>query len=106
VDLVDARSGALGVLAPTGGISRFIHIGLDEQTRATMGPLPEGKGLLGQLILGEHPLRLADLSRHEASVGFPPNARRGTARQAAPPRPELSRTSASTAVIGWSYLGP
>ena len=73
VHLIDARYGALGVLAPTGGISRFIHIGLDEQTRAKMGPLPEGKGLLGQLILGEHPLRLADLSRHEASVGFPPH---------------------------------
>jgi signal transduction histidine kinase len=73
VDLVDARYGALGVLAPTGGISRFIHIGLDEQTRAKMGPLPEGKGLLGQLIVGERPLRLSDLSRHEASVGFPPN---------------------------------
>ena len=73
VDLVDARYGALGVLAPTGGISRFIHVGLEEQTRVKMGPLPEGKGLLGQLILGEHPLRLSDLSQHEASVGFPPH---------------------------------
>jgi len=73
VDLVDARYGALGVLDPTGGISRFIYIGLDEQTRARMGPLPEGKGLLGELILGEHPLRLSDLGRHEASVGFPPH---------------------------------
>ena len=73
VDLVDARYGALGVLGPTGGISRFVHVGLDEATRADMGPLPEGKGLLGQLILGEHPLRLPDLGRHEASVGFPPH---------------------------------
>ncbi len=73
VDLVDARYGALGVLAPDGGISRFIYVGLDEQTRARMGPLPEGKGLLGQLILDPRPLRLADLSAHEASVGFPPN---------------------------------
>ena len=73
VDLVDARYGALGVLGPTGGISRFIYVGLDEETRARMGPLPEGKGLLGQLILGEHPLRLSELSSHEASVGFPPH---------------------------------
>lgn len=74
VDLVDARYGALGVLDPTGGgISQFIYIGLDEQTRAVMGPLPEGKGLLGELILGGHPLRLSDLSRHESSVGFPPH---------------------------------
>ena len=37
VDLVDARYGALGVLAPDGRISRFVHVGIDEQTRATMG---------------------------------------------------------------------
>ncbi len=73
VDLVDARYGALGVLGPGGGLSRFLHVGIDEQTRAAMGRLPEGKGLLGQLILEPHPLRLDDLSAHEASVGFPPN---------------------------------
>jgi signal transduction histidine kinase len=72
-DLVDARYGALGVLAPTGGISRFVYVGIDEATRAEMGRLPEGKGLLGQLIVDPRPLRLADLSAHEASVGFPPN---------------------------------
>jgi len=38
-----------------------------------MGSLPEGKGLLGQLIVDPRPLRLADLSTHEASVGFPPH---------------------------------
>ncbi len=38
-----------------------------------MGRLPEGKGLLGQLILDPRPLRLRDLSEHEASVGFPAN---------------------------------
>ncbi|MCO1656334.1 GAF domain-containing protein [Pseudonocardia sp. S2-4] len=73
VGLVDARYGALGVLGPGGRISRFINVGLDDETRATMGPLPEGKGLLGQLILDPRPLRLADLGAHEASVGFPPN---------------------------------
>jgi GAF domain-containing protein len=71
VDLVDARYGALGVLAPDGSISRFIYVGMDEATRARMGTLPEGKGLLGQVILGGQPLRLPDLGRHEASVGFP-----------------------------------
>ena len=73
VDLVDARYGALGVLAPNGRISRFVHVGIDEDTRAEMGSLPEGKGLLGQLIIDPCPLRLADLATHPASVGFPPN---------------------------------
>jgi signal transduction histidine kinase len=73
VNLVDARYGALGVLAPDGGISRFVHVGIDEQTRERMGHLPEGKGLLGQVIIDPQPLRLADLSQHGASVGFPAN---------------------------------
>ena len=73
VNLVDARYGALGVLGPGGGLTRFLYVGIDDDLRATMGPLPEGKGLLGQLILEPHPLRLDDLSAHQASVGFPPN---------------------------------
>ena len=73
VDLVQARYGALGVLGRHGGLSQFIHVGIDEATRAEMGHLPEGKGLLGQLIADPRPLRLPDLSAHEASVGFPPH---------------------------------
>ena len=71
VDLVQARYGALGVLGRHGGLSQFIHVGIDESTLARMGHLPEGKGLLGQLIADPRPLRLADLSTHEVSVGFP-----------------------------------
>src|SRR5687768_2501481 len=55
VDLVDARYGALGVVAPNGGISRFITVGVDPETRSRMGRLPEGKGLLGQLIRDPRP---------------------------------------------------
>lgn len=72
-ELVDARYGALGVLAADGTIARFLHVGIDEVTRARMGHLPEGKGILGQLIIDPRPLRLADLGAHEASAGFPPN---------------------------------
>jgi signal transduction histidine kinase len=38
-----------------------------------MGPLPEGKGVLGQLITEPYPLRIADLAEHPSSVGFPPH---------------------------------
>jgi GAF domain-containing protein len=73
VDLVDARYGALGVLGPTGGTSRFVYVGIDEETRAGLGHPPEGKGLLGELIVNPRPLRVPDLAEHPASVGFPPN---------------------------------
>ena len=73
VELVEAQYGALGVLAPNGSIARFIDVGLDEETRTALGRPPEGKGLLGKLIDDPRPLRIADLSTHPASVGFPPN---------------------------------
>ncbi|MFB9907636.1 sensor histidine kinase [Allokutzneria oryzae] len=73
VDLVDARYGALGVLGKREGLSEFVYVGVSAEQRAKMGHLPEGRGLLGLLI--EHPkvIRLPDLGKHSASVGFPPN---------------------------------
>jgi signal transduction histidine kinase len=73
IALVDARYGALGVLREGGGLAAFVHVGIDEETRARMGHLPEGKGVLGQLITEPYPLRIADLGQHPSSVGFPPN---------------------------------
>lgn len=74
VDLVDARYGALGVLDPTGNrLSQFITVGLDDDTRAAIGHLPEGHGILGLLIVDAKPIRLPDLREHPASAGFPPN---------------------------------
>jgi signal transduction histidine kinase len=72
VELVDARYGALGVLADD-GLSEFVYVGIDPGTRARMGHLPEGKGLLGHLIEHPFPIRLPDLTEHPSSVGFPAN---------------------------------
>jgi signal transduction histidine kinase len=71
-ELVNARYGALGVLAPGGGLEQFINIGIDDDTVAAMGHLPEGKGLLGALIDDPRPIRLPDISLDARSVGFPP----------------------------------
>lgn len=73
VELVDARYGALGVLGDQEGLSEFVYVGIDEETRARMGHLPEGKGLLGHLIEHPFPMRLPDLTEHPSSVGFPSN---------------------------------
>jgi two-component system, NarL family, sensor histidine kinase DevS len=73
-DLVQARYGALGVLDPTGTrLNEFITIGVDDETRAEIGHLPEGHGILGLLIVDPRPIRLPDLREHPASYGFPPN---------------------------------
>ncbi|MGY1739609.1 MULTISPECIES: sensor histidine kinase [unclassified Blastococcus] len=71
VGLGDARYGALGVLGPSGGLSAFIYTGIGEEVAARMPHLPEGKGVLGQVISEPYPLRVGDLSTHPASVGFP-----------------------------------
>ena len=74
VTLVDARYGALGVLDEAGtGLSQFITVGIDDETRAEIGPLPKGLGILGLLIVDARPLRMSDISEHPASAGFPPN---------------------------------
>ncbi len=72
VTLLDARYGALGVRAPDGGLSEFVYVGIAPEARGRMGHLPEGRGLLGLLINDPRPVRIADLSRHPASIGFPP----------------------------------
>ena len=69
--LVDARYGALGVIAPDGGgLERFIHVGVDEVTAERIGHLPTGKGLLGAVITTA-PIRLAHLADDPRSAGFP-----------------------------------
>ncbi|MCU4182860.1 GAF domain-containing protein [Acidiferrimicrobium sp. IK] len=74
VDLVGARYGALGVLDERGEqLAEFITVGLDEADRSRIGHLPKGLGLLGSLIRDAKPLRLAELTDHADSVGFPPN---------------------------------
>jgi signal transduction histidine kinase len=74
VSLVDASYGALGVLDETGTkLSQFISVGIDDDTLAAIGDLPEGHGILGLLILDAKPLRLPDLTEHPDSYGFPPD---------------------------------
>jgi signal transduction histidine kinase len=71
IDLVDARYGALGVLGEGGMLSQFVYVGIDDATRALIGPLPTGHGVLGVVIEDNKPLRLENLSQHPMSIGFP-----------------------------------
>ncbi|WP_213814224.1 GAF domain-containing sensor histidine kinase [Glaciihabitans sp. dw_435] len=73
VELVGARYGALGVIAPDGHLEQFIHVGMSDGDIARLGHLPEGHGLLGALIEDPHPIRVDHLARESRSVGFPAN---------------------------------
>jgi signal transduction histidine kinase len=70
-DLVDAEYGALGVLGPQGTVSEFVHVGIDAETAARIGPLPSGRGILGLLIEHPAPIRIEDLMQHPSAAGFP-----------------------------------
>ena len=71
--LTGARYAALGVLSASGQrLERFVTSGIDDETRAAIGELPTGRGILGVLIREKAPLRLHDLATDPRSVGFPP----------------------------------
>ena len=71
-DLTHARYAALGVLDESRtSLARFLTLGIDEQTRRLIGPLPTGSGVLGELIRNPEPLRIADVGSHRYSYGFP-----------------------------------
>jgi signal transduction histidine kinase len=72
-ELTEARYAALGILDERRQeLERFLFIGIDEETRRLIGPLPRGRGVLGELIRDPRPLRLADVAAHPHSYGFPP----------------------------------
>ncbi|MDT0545021.1 MULTISPECIES: sensor histidine kinase [Streptomyces] len=73
VVLVDAEYGALGVIGEDRRwLAEFLTVGVSEEQIAAIGALPSGHGILGELIRHPEPLRLAELSEHPASYGFPP----------------------------------
>jgi two-component system, NarL family, sensor histidine kinase DevS len=71
VTLVDASYGAMGVIGESGKLSEFIPVGLTEAEIGEIHHWPEGRGLLGALIIDPKPLRTAELGSHELSSGFP-----------------------------------
>jgi signal transduction histidine kinase len=71
VGLVDASYGALGVIGEDRPLAEFIPVGLTEAEIAGIHHWPEGRGLLGLLVRDPRPLRLAEISAHPESSGFP-----------------------------------
>jgi|Deesub1362A_J573_1020465.scaffolds.fasta_scaffold04342_2 signal transduction histidine kinase len=71
-DLVGARYAALGVPGEDGKLETFITAGLRPEEEARIAHPPEGKGLLGEMLRTGRSIRVADISTHPKSVGFPP----------------------------------
>jgi len=71
IDLVDARYGALGVIGEDRQLAQFIPVGISDEDIGKIHHWPEGRGLLGLLVRDPHPMRLAEISGHAESSGFP-----------------------------------
>ncbi len=67
----DARYAALGVLDENGKLVKFISVGMTDDEIKRIAHPPVGKGLIGELMDTEVPLRMRVLQEHPRSVGFP-----------------------------------
>ena len=103
--MTGARYAALGVLNDDKtALAEFVTTGLEPDQIAAIGTLPTGKGVLGVLISDPGPLRLAHLSEHPNSHGFPPNHPPMTSCLGVPVkvRDEVYGNLYLTEKIGWS----
>ncbi len=69
----DARYAALGVLDDQGKLAKFITVGMTDEEIKRIAHPPLGKGLIGELMNTEVPLRVPAIQEHPHSVGFPPH---------------------------------
>lgn len=67
----DARYAALGVLDDDGKLVKFITVGMTDDEIKLMAHPPVGKGLIGELVNTEVPLRVPVIQEHPRSSGFP-----------------------------------
>ncbi|HND48732.1 MAG TPA: GAF domain-containing protein [Anaerolineales bacterium] len=66
-----ARYAALGVLDEKGRLEKFISVGMTHDAVKRIVHPPVGRGLLGELMDTEDPLRVRVIQEHPKSVGFP-----------------------------------
>ena len=70
---VDARYAALGVMDENGKLAKFISVGMTDKQIKRLSHTPVGRGLIGELMDAELPLRVPIIQKHPRSVGFPSN---------------------------------
>lgn len=72
-NLIGAKYGALSVIDRDGNIKEFITSGVTTEERAAIGPPPVGHGVLAVSLIEGQRLRLANVTEHPRSAGFPSN---------------------------------
>jgi signal transduction histidine kinase len=70
-EVTDADYAAISTFDEDGKLNRFVHIGMDEELSRRLGSPPSGRGLLGELVRHQSPIRLEDLKGHATHTGWP-----------------------------------
>lgn len=68
-----ARYAALGVLDGQGKLEKFIAVGMNRNDIKRIAHPPVGRGLIGELMDTDTPLRVPVIENHPKSSGFPAN---------------------------------
>jgi signal transduction histidine kinase len=71
--LVGAQYAALGIVDANGRIERFPTSGMSDETRESIGALPQGHGMLGLIIRENRSFRVPDINADPRRYGFPPH---------------------------------
>ena len=71
--LVGAQYAALGIVDADGVMERFITAGMDRETRARIGHIPRGHGILGLIVRENRSFRIPDIAVDPRRYGFPPH---------------------------------
>lgn len=69
--LTGADYAAISTFDEKGQMERFVYAGIGEDDARKLGNPPSGRGLLGDLVSFERPLRLDDVSQHSSFTGWP-----------------------------------
>ncbi|MBK7987155.1 MAG: GAF domain-containing protein [Ignavibacteria bacterium] len=71
MEIVKARYAAASIMNEDGSVKSFVTVGMTEEQKKRIAHPPVGKGLLGHIQQTGKVLRVADMSKHPSSSGFP-----------------------------------
>jgi signal transduction histidine kinase len=70
--VANADYAAISTFDDDGKLNRFVYAGMSDEDARKLGDPPAGRGLLGLLASRDRSLVVEDLTKHEASSGWPP----------------------------------
>lgn len=70
-EVTHADYAAVSTFDDDGRLFRFVYTGIDEATARRLGDPPVGRGLLGELVRYDRPVRVDDVKTHPDFTGWP-----------------------------------